>query len=454
MNKRYFKLLIIPLTVSIFSFCSKGNKENTDRDDSICIAEDDLQENVASEHSIPSELHLAVDLGLESAIKWATTNVGAKTSTECGDYFALGETYPGNRYTPKGSPKITNIGTQERVTIGGNPNYDAATAKWGSSWRMPYSEEFNELKNACVWMWLAEGDRYGYRIIGPNGNVIFLPTTGYYNSDSKLIAENSDGYYWEAPQPDIIVWENWKRGDPPMFTCFIFDDSNSRGTGSKVYYTGMPVRPVTYASLEELGYDEDSIEKAQLEKVFSLTKSGDIAGHNYVDLGLPSGTKWATMNIDAENIFDFGGFYQWGATDVDQDIEGWDAKTLGYSDEVKNIAGNSKYDAAAAKWGETWRLPSNEEIYELVDNCRWDVRWKGDDRVYIATGPNGNMLFFPIFQGNRGQKLSSIWGSEAECSNKAHSMDLTHVAFHKGHQSPVLSSSKQNMRLQIRPVSN
>ena len=93
--------------------------------------------------------HNYVDLGLPSGVLWATCNVGAYAPQQYGSYFAWGETYYKNYYSPGNSV------THERIflSIEGNARYDAATANWGSSWRLPTQQEANELVQRCTWIW-------------------------------------------------------------------------------------------------------------------------------------------------------------------------------------------------------------------------------------------------------------------------------------------------------------
>ena len=113
--------------------------------------------------------HAYIDLGL--SVKWATYNVGADSPDEYGDYYAWGETATKSSYYAKNC----TTWEQEVGDISGTLQYDAATAKWGGSWRMPSLEEFNELQNNCTWEWTTLGDVKGYKVTSNiNGNTIFL----------------------------------------------------------------------------------------------------------------------------------------------------------------------------------------------------------------------------------------------------------------------------------------
>ena len=88
----------------------------------------------------------AVDLGL--SVKWATVNIGATLPADYGNYYAWGETETKDEYTEDNS---VTYGDSSFGDISGDATYDAATANWGSSWRMPTYDEFKELLNDCTW---------------------------------------------------------------------------------------------------------------------------------------------------------------------------------------------------------------------------------------------------------------------------------------------------------------
>lgn len=152
-----------------------------------------------------------VDLGLPSGTLWADRNIGADSPEGYGDYFAWGETETSPKSTYdwstykycKGSRDTmtkyctkSSYGTVDNKTIL-EPSDDAATVNWGNSWRMPTFEEWSELKNKCTWTWTTSNGVNGYKVVGPNGNSIFLPAAGY-SSDFSVDYAGSDGGYWSA----------------------------------------------------------------------------------------------------------------------------------------------------------------------------------------------------------------------------------------------------------------
>ena len=162
-----------------------------------------------------------------------------------------------------------------------------------------------------------------------------------------------------------------------------------------------------------------------------LSVSTSIGGHEYVDLGLPSGTLWATTNIGAANPWDYGDYFAWGETTTKSK---YDCSTLKYcedntGDKFSKYNTQSKYgsvdnkttlersdDAAAANWGSDWCMPTLDQIIELNEKCKWV--WTTDHGVngHKVTGPNGNSLFLPaagyrygtdLFVGSLGDYWSS-----------------------------------------------
>ena len=129
--------------------------------------------------------------------------------------------------------------------------------------------------------------------------------------------------------------------------------------------------------------------------VFTCCKENQntIAGHEYVDLGLPSGLKWATCNVGATTPEEYGNYYAWGETKPKTEYTEENSATFGV--ELLDINSNPTYDVARANWGSTWRMPTMTEMDELIDNCT--CKWTTENGVSgsIVTGPNGNSIFLP-----------------------------------------------------------
>ena len=123
------------------------------------------------------------------------------------------------------------------------------------------------------------------------------------------------------------------------------------------------------------------------------SKSGTINGYEYVDLGLPSGLKWATCNVGASSPEEYGDYYAWGEVKTNIKYTEYNSKTYGKS--MIDISGNAMYDVARAKWGGSWRLPTKDEFNELRQKCKWQWTSQNGKKGYKVTGPNGNSIFLP-----------------------------------------------------------
>ena len=169
-----------------------------------------------------------VDLGLPSGLKWATCNVGANSPEEYGDYYAWGELEVKSAYTDVNSLTYH----KDYSDISGNPAYDVARAKWGSSWRMPTEAEFKELIDNCKWEWTIREGKKGYNVIGSKGNSIFLPAAGY--RDGTYVDRGAgNGYCSNAVDSDFNDNACGMRFEEGNYDWSSFGRSNGR-----------PVRPV------------------------------------------------------------------------------------------------------------------------------------------------------------------------------------------------------------------
>ena len=143
-----------------------------------------------------------------------------------------------------------------------------------------------------------------------------------------------------------------------------------------------------------------------------ITISGKADKHTYVDLGLPSGTLWATCNVGANNATEPGNFYAWGETEPKEEYSWQTYKWTGKQKVINKYNNNQNYgnpdnkyvldaedDAATVNWGKKWRTPTSEELTELRIHCNWE--WT---RNYNGTGAvgrigisktNGNIIFLP-----------------------------------------------------------
>lgn len=141
--------------------------------------------------------------------------------------------------------------------------------------------------------------------------------------------------------------------------------------------------------------------------------TGTINGHSWVDLGLPSGLKWATENVEPTLSIIPNDFYAWGEKNGSKKpYSKKNSLTYGKSEAELRSKGiidasgvlNKEYDVAASEWGTTWRMPTKEEWDELLDNCtcEWTVMFL--ESGYKITGKNGKYIFLPAEGRKAGER--------------------------------------------------
>ena len=183
---------------------------------------------------------LPVELGL--SVKWAKCNLGAKKPEDFGYYFEWGCIEPQDN-SPKDSPKKTlpffskyNASDRKKSL---DPEDDAATNLLGSPWRMPTKEEMTELKEKCNWKEECVNGVRGCRIVGPNGNSIFLPYAGSYDWGRGIPRpyKSGHGFYWSstAYTDNYLVFEN---------SWYLYFKNRYPSVSHYVRHCGYPIRAV------------------------------------------------------------------------------------------------------------------------------------------------------------------------------------------------------------------
>ena len=361
--------------------------------------------------------HGCVDLGLPSGLKWATCNVGATSPEDYGDYYAWGEIKEKDDYTKDNSVTYG----KDMSSISGNPEYDVASAQWGDTWRMPTSDEINELCKNCTWEWTTRNNVNGYKVTGPNGNSIFLPAAGNCNG-TKVNNIGSYGCYWSGS-----MYKDFLNAYDLLFNssrCDLNTSYRYQGLSVRPVYDGETIPVESYTvSVSTNGNGVVSIEGTQESSVtvsagasvtvvatpdsgykfigwyigesetpvstdatYTFTVSANVAlvakfesfvefvdGHGCVDLGLPSGLKWATCNVGATSPEESGVYRIWSATTYD--------------------------------WGNNWRMPTQAELEELINNCTWSWIMQNGVNGVEFTGNNGNRIFLPAAGYGSGSTL-------------------------------------------------
>lgn len=196
--------------------------------------------------------HEYVDLGL--SVKWATCNVGASKPEEYGNYYAWGETeiktdYSWSNYfdskDSEGNSFFRYYVVDEHKTL----NYpislsvenDVAHKEWGGEWRIPSADEYEELFD-CTWKYINNKGIYGYKIIGKNGNSIFMPATGF-SSENQILSQNKRGYYWCSSLWGSKYGSGWLVHDKWSSCCTLAEHEGPSICGM-YRFRGCSIRPV------------------------------------------------------------------------------------------------------------------------------------------------------------------------------------------------------------------
>lgn len=180
---------------------------------------------------------------------------------------------------------------------------------------------------------------------------------------------------------------------------FNIDDVDS---GTTYYYR-------TYVKfLGEVYYDSNVYSITTLE---TMPQDKVINGHNFVDLGLPSGLLWAECNVGASSPWEDGDYYAWGETESKSIYNDDTYKWGGYSNLTKYNFSDGKTtlessdDVATVKWGKECRMPLRKEFVELYNKCDWT--WMSSyhgTSGYLVKGPNNQTIFLPASDSVIGER--------------------------------------------------
>ena len=406
---------------------------------------------------IPEE---AIDLGLPSGTKWAPWNVGASKPEDHGGYYAWGETeekevYDWSTYIHCDGTQNTcyDIGTDITGT-----DYDVAHVKWGGLWEMPTLEQVKELLAKCSSEWTTVNGIYGSKLTGPNGNSIFFPAAGFCNGGvigrgticsiwSGTLRTDDMSFLYSLHSFYQTMW-TWSYSDRcfgssvrPVISPFTLSDDEislyvgdvaqvtiNGGSGSfsvSAYNNNVTVslsentitiQANTSGETEVMVTDDNTGVKKAITISVKVNLCSDANHPHMIDLGLPSGTTWACCNVGAHAPESYGGHFAWGETE-EKEIYTWsnyihcDGSIDTCHDIIgRNIAG-TEYDVAHVKWGGSWKMPTFNQINELLDNCTSEWMTVNGINVRRFTGPNGNSIFLPAAGGHGENRLPYNVGS-------------------------------------------
>lgn len=243
---------------------------------------------------------------------------------------------------------------------------DAAHVNMGGDWHMPSPTQIQELIDNTTTAWTTSDGVSGVTFTSKKdkSKSIFIPAAGDAEEDFIFSSGGAGGYIWSSMLNEEYT-ENGKSG------TIIYLNIDEVHISDFPRYCGNSVRGI-------------------------IETSGDTNGYSYVDLGLPSGTLWATMNVGASKPSDYGQYFQWGDTNgytaeqVGKDkLFNWDNYKFSINGSSTNF---SKYgapvlqledDAAHVNMGGDWHMPTLEQIEELFNST--DFKFTTSDGVSGVT---------------------------------------------------------------------
>ncbi len=215
-----------------------------------------------------------------------------------------------------------------------------------------------------------------------------------------------------------------------LLASLLFLAGETMAQGVVVYRkNGAPVK-VPYSELDSIStynYDEDPVIPGGGGQQGYLTCPDNNHPH-LIDLGLPSGTKWACCNVGADKPEAYGGYYAWGETETKSSYN-WSTYTHcdGSSSTCHNLGSDiagTQYDVAHVKWGGSWVMPSKEQQDELKKNCNYEwMTVNGVEGGKFTSKVNGGSIFLPAAGYRDGSDLYSAgsggnyWSSTKYPSN-------------------------------------
>lgn len=380
------------------------------------------------------------------------------------------------------------------------PEDDAASVNWGEGWQTPSMEQFEELidPSNTTTVWMEQKGVYGRMITGKNSQYIFLPAAGFRWGTSHNGA-GSDGYYWSrslnasgngladglyfgslsisslysgrgmgfsvrpvvcgAKQPVTEIVLNYialslQPDATQQLTATVLPEDasnkavtwNSSNTAVATVSTGGLVTAKTLGTCTITCSAKDgSGVKAECQVTVTEAGGGGTSFNScpdgnhphLIDLGLPSGTKWACCNVGANKPEGYGGYYAWGET-KEKNVYDWstyfDTKDYGKTFVKYGPVGSwsviqPEDDAAAVNWGYNWEIPDYDQQEELIKNCSKKWTLLNGVNGLLLTGNNGNQIFLPAAGyrdkdglnevGESGYYWSSRLGFEEDNTQKA-----------------------------------
>ena len=292
---------------------------------------------------------------------------------------------------------------------------------------------------------------------------------GYFFIGWNTKADGSGDNYSDGqniqPTEDLTLYAQWEK---IQYFTVSFDANGGTGSMSSMTFGKGETKTLTANTFTRTGYtfigwntksdgsgtsytNKQSItptENLTLYAQWEESKdTGTANGHDWVDLGLPSGTKWATTNVGASTPEGYGNYYAWGETTTKSSYNWSTYKWCnGSSSSMTKYCTSSSYgtvdnkttldlsdDAAYVNWGTSWRMPTKAEQDELRNTSYTTWTWttqNGVNGYKVTSKTNGNSIFLPAAGCRNDSSLYSAgsngnyWSSSLDTSNSSSAYGL------------------------------
>lgn len=160
----------------------------------------------------------------------------------------------------------------------------------------------------------------------------------------------------------------------------------------------------------------------------------NVPAKEFVDMGLS--VKWAACNIGAEKPHEYGFYFAWGETESKMSYS--EENSMTYGNDLGDISGDIEHDAARAVWGGMARIPTNIEINELCEKCKWERASYFGVEGMLVTGPSGKCIFLPaagfiVGTSRFGDGTDGYYWSSTPFLNEEKEKDACYLDFDKGY---------------------
>ena len=313
-------------------------------------------------------------------------------------------------------------------------NYTLSFSSNGGSGSM---QSITAVKGVCITLPNVTFTRTGYNFKSWNTKADGTGTT-YYNSQNIVLTSNITLYaQWEKSVEYVTISFVANGGSGTMQSLSVEKGktvalSNVTFTRSgytfKSWNTSYDGSGFTYINKQTLTPNVSLTLYAQWEKT-----TGTAIGHEWVDLGLPSGTKWATTNVGASTPEGYGNYYAWGETSTKSS---YTSSNYTYTGTPTTLPLSN--DVANVMWGGDWRMPTKAEQDELRTECTWIWTTQNGVNGYKVTSKvNSNSIFLPAVGGcwdftvNSVGSFGSYWSSSLDSNDSDNAYSVSFDSYGK-----------------------